>query len=454
MRFQMHEGRDLHLVNAHAPDSGQSTAKKEASQRRLEAALDAEKHSGVLALMGDFNASTGIAEDTNDEVCGEFGIPRVNDAGRSLKMTAAMHQLKDLLTFEEQNFYGTWVHAQSKNWHQLDKVFMKQKHRHVVNKCVNGEMLKVSDHFSARLNLSIFNPSKPTSTLRRTRNGKAISEFFGKAADEKIREAQVWQIAKEHECRLKDGGSRHEHLMAAASAIVDKLPKKTRTIRGWCDTNMELLNAEVEIRNAAARTYATTKTEEARLLLKLVRARLKKLKKMAKNKWMLEQLSECNESVLPGKGDRKNPYALWKLATKLQRGIDKWRSWDDSMVKNVRGEMAETPEENATVFQDFFNDLFSNDTEGGNVDEEHAKMDQREVDRAWGAPKEWEMMEALKQMKHTAAGVSGITAAVWQACGENEELRKGMLQVLTGCWDKEEVPQDWMVFHMTACWLK
>jgi len=36
------------------------------------------------------------------------------------------------------------------------------------------------------------------------------------------------------------------------------------------------------------------------------------------------------------------------------------------------------------------------------------------------------MMEALKQMKHTAAGVSGITAAAWQARGENEELRKGM----------------------------
>jgi hypothetical protein len=73
----------------------------------------------------------------------------------------------------------------------------------------------------------------------------------------------------------------------------------------------------------------------------------------------------------------KNPHALWKLATKLQRGIDKWRSWDGSMVKNVRGEMPDTPKENATVFQDFFNDLFSNDAEGGNVDEEHAKMDQR-----------------------------------------------------------------------------
>jgi hypothetical protein len=61
----------------------------------LEAALDAEKHSDVLVLMGDFNASTGIAEDANDEACGEFGIPHVDDAGRSLKMTAT-EVLRDL----------------------------------------------------------------------------------------------------------------------------------------------------------------------------------------------------------------------------------------------------------------------------------------------------------------------------------------------------------------------
>jgi hypothetical protein len=77
----------------------------------LEEALDAEKHSDVFALVGDFNA--------NDEARGEFGIPHVNDAGRSLKMTAAMYQLKDLLAFEEQKFYGTWVTPSRKigiNW--------------------------------------------------------------------------------------------------------------------------------------------------------------------------------------------------------------------------------------------------------------------------------------------------------------------------------------------------
>ena len=454
IRLQIHAGRDLYIVNAHAPDSGQPAAKREAFSRRLEAALQAEKHSDIMVVMGDFNASTGVAENDSDEVSGKYGLPHVNDAGRNLKMLAAMFQLQDLLTFEEQQFYGSWVHSQSEKWHQIDKVFMKEKHRYMVNKCVNGEMLKVSDHFSVRLNLSIFNPAKPMKTTRQKRNGKAIGEFFGKHAEQETRDEQVLKIANEYEKRLKNGGDTHANLMAAVTAVVDELPNKKRTTQGWCDVNMDLLNAEIEERNSAARTYAKTKTAEAKRVLQLARAKLKKLKIVAKNEWMLQQLQECNESVLPGKGDRKNPYALWKMATKLQRGLDKWKSWDDSMVRNKRGEMASTPEENATVFQDFFNELFSNDTQGGDVDQEYEKMKKREVDRMWVAPTEGEMMATLKNMKNTAAGVSGITAAVWQACGENAELRKGMLQVLQECWEKECVPQEWAVFHMTVLFKK
>jgi hypothetical protein len=61
-----------------------------------------------------------------------------------------------------------------------------------------------------------------------------------------------------------------------------------------------------------------------------------------------------------------------------------------------------------------------------------------------------EMMDELKDVKHTAAGVSGIPSVVWQACGENEDLRIVMLKVLEGCWDHEKVPEEWTEFHMTV----
>jgi hypothetical protein len=178
------------------------------------------------------------------------------------------------------------------------------------------------------------------------------------------------------------------------------------------------------------------------------------LKRAAKNEWVLQELKACNETVLPGKGDRKNPCALWKLATKLKNGLGKWKKWDDSNFRNVDGDMASTPEENASIFQDSFTNLFSNDYGGDDVRMGHEKMPKAEVDRQWGAPTMKEMMDELEDVKHTAAGASGMPSVAWQACGENEDLRMAMLKVLKGCWDHEKVPEEWTEFHMTVLFKK
>ena len=174
--------------------------------------------------------------------------------------------------------------------------------------------------------------------------------------------------------------------MAAVLDVLEAIPLKKRDTKGWCDLNLTCLTEAVGRRNAAARAHAKTKTEEAKLLLRRERQRLKKLKRAAKNEWMLQELKAYNETVLPGKGDRKNPYALWKLATKLKNGLDKWKKWDDSNVRNANGDLASTPDENASIFQDFFNNLFSNDSGGECAKLEYEKMPKVEVDRQWGAP--------------------------------------------------------------------
>jgi hypothetical protein len=262
------------------------------------------------------------------------------------------------------------------------------------------------------------------------------------------------EMARQHERRRKEKGDGFEHLMGAVMAVVETIPVQRRDKQGWCDLNFAGLNDAIDARNVAARAHAKTKTEEARLMLKRERDVFKKLKKRAKNEWVLSQLGTCNEPVLPGKGDKKNPCAIWKLASKLQRGLDKWKSWDDTNVKDANGALASTPEPNATVFPTFFNSLFRNDMVSGDADGEREKMTAVEIDRQCPPPQMWEMMEELKKMKKTAAGTSGIPSTMWQACGENEVLRQGMLEVLQECWAKEKVPDEWTVFHMTVLHLK
>jgi hypothetical protein len=399
LRLKLKGGKDIYIINGHAPDSGQTVVKRQAFQQKLERALRAAGSNDALVLMGNFNAAVGTAEDNRDEASGEHGISHVNAAGKELKMLATAHGLQDLVTVEEQTFYGTWVHPQSKLWHQLDRIFMKKSQRHMVNKCRNAEMLKVSDHFSVRINLTMSSPPNPPLTLRQRNNTKNLRDVFSKSADEKVKRERIMEMARQHEDRRKTHGDGFEHLMAAVNAVVETTPVQKREQQGWCDLNFACLNEAVETRNAAARECARTKTEEARLLLKKERDCLKKLKKKAKNEWMLEQLKTCDETVLPGKGDRKNPHALWKLASKLQRGLDKWKSWDDTNVKDANGNVASTPEQNATIFQKNFNSLFSDDVVSTGAVGEHKKMSQVEIDRAWSPPQMWEMKAELKKMK-------------------------------------------------------
>jgi hypothetical protein len=62
-----------------------------------------------------------------------------------------MQGLIDLVSREEQKFYGTWMHARSKKWCQLDRTFMREEDGDKVHKGINAEMVVDSDHFSVRL---------------------------------------------------------------------------------------------------------------------------------------------------------------------------------------------------------------------------------------------------------------------------------------------------------------
>ena len=159
MRLPVSPHEQLYIVNAHYPDSGQPKARRAAFQRRLESALAACKQGETLVLAGDFNAAMGTAE--GDTVVGEYGLDHVNEAGRQLHLTASMYDLVDLVSQQEQLFYGTWVHCRSKKWHQLDRIFMRSMDLCKVHKCINAPMLVDSDHFSVRVHARCDKPAPP-----------------------------------------------------------------------------------------------------------------------------------------------------------------------------------------------------------------------------------------------------------------------------------------------------
>jgi hypothetical protein len=154
-------------------------------------------------------------------------------------MLAAAHGMVDLASMREQKFYGTWVHPGSKKWHQLGRIFMRKCQSYMINKCFNAEMLKPSDHFSVRINLTISTPPKIPNTVRQKMNGRDLKSYFAKSADENIRGDKVKMIAEAHEEKKRSmAGDEHGKLMAAVMGVLEAIPLKKRDTKGWCDLNL------------------------------------------------------------------------------------------------------------------------------------------------------------------------------------------------------------------------
>ena len=448
MRLQISPRMKLYIINAHFPDSGQRQQMRNDYNVRFEKAMKAARGDETVLVMGDFNAAMGIADDDDDEVCGKHGLTHTNEAGRSLKTTMGMHEMADLVSKYPQPFNGTWVHPRSKKWHQLDRIFMARKDLHMVKKCKNGEMLTDSDHMSVRISLEMKKPAKIKKTPRQEMSRKDTSGFNN--GDE----TTAMEVAMEHKQRIQDGGDHHICLMAAVKAVMKELPLTKRAKAGWCDLNYEYLAASVERRNEACREHARTKTDEAKIILQTARKQLKKLKIKAKNQWMLGLLKDCNESVLPAKSDRKSAKELWSLTSKLKNGLDKWRKWEDKNVRNVQGVLAASPEENAENFKVFFDNLFNDSQKGLPTKEAYKGMMYKEADFSHGPPTMWEMKRAIKGLKNTAPGRSGVPAAVWKGLLKNKIItEEAMLQVMVESWEAEKF--QWSGRNSTcACYQK
>ena len=142
---------------------------------------------------------------------------------------------------------------------------------------------------------------------------------------------------------------------------------------------------------------------------------------------------------------------MWAAVKKLKRGADKWRPWNVQNIQDENGKISTTPEENADNFQQCYNNLYDNDgEEGGAADCWYDEMEQGENERDWRAPQMFELDRAVRELKNTAPGLSGITAMMWKALITNSALREIMLETMVECWNEEKVPKEWLQCYMTV----
>jgi hypothetical protein len=165
----------------------------------MEMALGEKRATGIMLVIGDFNASTGTIAGPTDLVCGPHGNPHQDDPGRKLEATAAMLGVVDLTTWEEQRMVNTCYGIISRSGRQIDRAFVTIQDGQLMVKCVNAAMVVDSDHESARIKIVIEKTEKPLKTKRKGRQQKEAGNAFGREANPKIRTEAVAKVLQLHE---------------------------------------------------------------------------------------------------------------------------------------------------------------------------------------------------------------------------------------------------------------
>ena len=99
-----------------------------------------------LLIGGDWNANVGRGSARNG-VCGEFGVGRMNDAGRDLIEWCEANGLAYAISFVRHAERGTWFNRMYGRWYELDGFVVRQNERHRMIRRMRCERLnELSNH--------------------------------------------------------------------------------------------------------------------------------------------------------------------------------------------------------------------------------------------------------------------------------------------------------------------
>jgi hypothetical protein len=150
----------------------------------------------------------------------------------------------------------------------------------------------------------------------------------------------------------------HDCLLVSITSTFDDLPKKLRRKAVWCEGNEKGLDELIASRNVANCKHASPKPVEDHEKLRRARKELKRAKIRSRDAWWLAQLLNVNVSVLPGKRDSKRPGDIWRTTTRMSKGSTRRRERTFKNVRDMSGQLAKTPDENATHLSDHCQSAF------------------------------------------------------------------------------------------------
>ena len=113
----------------YAPTLQAEPAEKDKFYSELRSLLQSVPTDDKVIILGDFNARVGKDADSWKGVLGSHGVENCNDNGHLLLEFGTEQQLVITNTIFQQkdSLKTTWMHPQSKHWHLIDYVLVRQR---------------------------------------------------------------------------------------------------------------------------------------------------------------------------------------------------------------------------------------------------------------------------------------------------------------------------------------
>ena len=221
-------------------------------------------------------------------------------------------------------------------------------------------------------------------------------------------------------------------------AALDELPERSKKAPGWFVASEPTLRLLINARNLALDANHQSPSPSTLLNLQRARAELQSALRRAQSDWVLATCTPVNDGIVSSRGSA----VAWKCVSKLRAGLGPSTRPAQPKMKKADGMRATTPEENATVFAEHFEQLYGHEAtyDPSVID----LLQQRPVMPDLNhVPTDDEIRNAMRRLNNSAPGDSGVVAPLFKALISTDSGFGLVREMVYHFWQTGEVQFQW-----------
>ncbi|KAL1447281.1 hypothetical protein WDU94_008893 [Cyamophila willieti] len=423
------------FISCYAPTEVDDSAQKDKFYEDLGSLLHQYPKKYNIIIAGDLNARVGQNQKQWPQVIGKHGPDKhMNDNGRRLLNFCAIEGLCIPISwFQQKNKRKTtWKHPQSKDWHMIDYIIVREGKRKDVLRCRTMRGAECgSDHRLVRATMKLtpkiipkrnkVTPKFNSRCLKNDDTKKKFKDNLQRNTHMNI-DADTMEVAEETWKHIKS------EITNAAEACMEKVKGGNQD---WFDENDEVINELLKRKKEAYQKWLDKPTEENEATFTQIRRKCQRDVRQIRDQWWSEKAKEIQ--VFMDMGDSYNVYKSIKaLVGPTKRPLNIIIDDDGNRIENLDDRLKE--------WSEYFKKLFNqeNDTDPTAIAFPTIENDPLNDE----APTIIEIQRAISHLKNNKSpGADNITAEMIKA-GEEctvDLLHKLYLQI----WAEKRIPNDW-----------